>query len=60
MDGSCRHVVATLFEIMDFRNDQNVASVTSGPNQWIRRGTESYDAALITDLETSLHGDTNE
>ena len=30
MDGGCRHVVATLFEIMEFLNDKNKPSVTSG------------------------------
>ena len=38
MDGGCRHVVATLFEVMEFLNDQNKQSVTSGECLWIRRG----------------------
>ncbi len=60
MDGSCRHVVATLFEIIDFREDQNAASVTSGPNLWVRRANDTDEAVLITDLETSLQADRNE
>ena len=35
-DGTCRHVVATIFELIDFINDKSKKSVTSGPCQWIR------------------------
>ena len=38
MDGGCRHIVATLFEVMEFLNDQNKQSVTSGECLGIRRG----------------------
>ncbi|KAK7105282.1 hypothetical protein V1264_016686 [Littorina saxatilis] len=36
IDGCCRHVLATLYEVIDFRNDEHRESVTSGPCLWVR------------------------
>ena len=47
-DGYCRHVVATIFELMDFFNDHKKKSVTSGRCQWVRR---SIQKSAITPIE---------
>ena len=54
IDGACRHVLATLFEIMDYISDQSKDSVTSGPCLWVRRNVKSSVPILITDLDTSI------
>ena len=54
LDGGCRHVVATLFEMESFFNDKKKESVTSGPCLWVKRATKSSEPVLVTDLDTSL------
>ena len=41
MDECCKHMVATLFEVLDFTQDFHKNSCTSGPCQWIRRANEA-------------------
>ena len=54
MDGACRHIAATLFEVMEFLDDQHKRSVTSGECLWIRRGTALESHSIpITDLKIS-------
>ena len=36
-DGYCRHVVATLYELITFLNDKSVTSVTSKTCKWVKR-----------------------
>lgn len=56
IDGGCRHVVTTLFEICDFLHDRNKASVTEGPCIRLRRASKTSEAVLVTDLDTRLTG----
>lgn len=52
MDGCCRHVFATLLEILDFREDASSKSVTSGPCLWLKRA-KTKEAVLVTELQIS-------
>lgn len=52
MDGCCRHVFATLLEILDFREDASSKSVTSGPSLWLKRA-KTKEAVLVTELQIS-------
>ena len=54
MDGCCRHVAATLFEIMDFQQDHVISSVTSGKCSWIKRSKQSTEAMSATGLQISI------
>ena len=57
MDGCCRHVIATLFEVLDFAQDASKKSCTSGPCQWVRRASEAAKLSQpfpATDLNTSV------
>ena len=54
MDGCCRHVIATVFDIINTTQDHGKASVTSGPCLWVRRGTETEEAIPVDCLETSV------
>lgn len=57
MDGSCRHVIATLFEIIDYMQDFSKQSCTSNPCQWVKRQTWSLDkppSVPVVELCTSL------
>ena len=47
-DGYCRHVVAAIFELMDFINDKSKQSITSGPCQWERRKVKTSNITPIT------------
>ena len=60
MDGGCRHIVATLFEVCDFIHDRNRDSVTSGPCLWVKRAATTSEPVLVTDLETSFTETTND
>ncbi|KAK7096242.1 hypothetical protein V1264_005559 [Littorina saxatilis] len=51
MDGCCRHILASLYEVINFVEDKQV-SVTSGACQWVRRSNIDDNAMLITDVET--------
>ena len=53
-DGYCRHVVATIFELMDFIDDSKKKSVTSGKCQWIRRSARISAPTPIENLEIGL------
>ncbi|XP_070579172.1 uncharacterized protein [Ptychodera flava] len=60
VDGYCRHVVATLFEIMDYLQDGMRRSVTSGPCLWVRRPSQNdtvSDPQEVTSLQTNLGRD---
>lgn len=52
-------MVATLFEIIGFQEDNNVASVTSGQCQWIARAKPAMttDAVEVHELEIGLSSD---
>ena len=54
MDGTCRHVACTLFEVMDYISDKHKDSVTSGPCLRMRRNTKTTQPVLVTELETSI------
>ena len=55
IDGGCRHIAATLFEVMEFRNDSNQVSVTSQSCMWVRRGPKkTTNIVLVTDLQTDI------
>ena len=56
MDGGCRHVVATLFEVMEFLNDQNKQSVTSQECLWIKRGNRQADEKAIPVTQLNIQG----
>ena len=57
MDGFCRQIVALLFEIVDYRDDSNAKSVTSGPCLWKRRPKKiNTDGTLATDIDISVKG----
>ena len=53
VDGCCRHILAPLYEVIDFKEDQRKISVTSGPCLWMRRATADQNAVLLTDIITS-------
>lgn len=53
LDGYCRHVLATLYEVIDYRTDSKT-SVTSESCRWVRRATESSNGVLLTDIQTDL------
>ena len=53
-DGYCRHVVATIFELMDFIDDSKKKSVTSGKCQCFRRSARNSAPTPIDNLEISL------
>ena len=54
IDGACRHVACTLFEVMDYISDKHKDSVTSGPCLWTRRNTKTTQPVLVTELETNI------
>ena len=54
MDGCCRHVIATVFEVINTSHDHAKSSVTSGPCLWVRRGQETEDTLPVDHLETSI------
>ena len=54
IDGCCRHAAATLFEVMDFQADNNVASVTSGLCVWKQRIINTPSAVLAAELPSAL------
>lgn len=57
IDGSCRHVVATLFEVLDFVDDYKKSSCTSVPCVWVRRASQLQQLGqpvTAADLETSV------
>ena len=41
IDGMCRHVVTTLFEVINYIDDKNKDSVTSVPCIWVRKSTKT-------------------
>ena len=49
--------MATLFEVIDFRDDNKKTSVTSGPCLWIRHATVDQSAAELTAMVTSSSHD---
>ena len=53
-DGYCRHVVATLFEIIQFMQDAKTKSVTSGPCLWVFKQRIAENPVLATELQTNL------
>jgi hypothetical protein len=53
VDGACRHLVATLFEVIDFVQDSKKENVTSGYCKWVKRAKGNEDPILFTELETS-------
>ncbi|KAK7112307.1 hypothetical protein V1264_011779 [Littorina saxatilis] len=53
LDGYCRHVLATLYEVIDYRTDSKT-SVTSESCRWVRRATECSNGVLLTDIQTDL------
>ena len=54
VDGCCRHVAATLFEIHDYQNDQLQSSVTSGSCIWMPRAGPSTDAVEATAMQIGI------
>ena len=50
----CRHIVTTLFEVMDYIDDRNKDSVTSAPCVWVRRSPKTTEPVLVTELDTQL------
>ncbi|XP_052804931.1 uncharacterized protein LOC128234619 [Mya arenaria] len=57
IDGYCRHVVATLFEVLDFVQDFKKTSCTSGPCMWVRRASQADQLGKsipASQLETSI------
>ncbi|XP_052820540.1 uncharacterized protein LOC128246395 [Mya arenaria] len=57
IDGCCRHVVATLFEVLDFVKDFKKTSCTSGPCMWVRRASQANQLGKpipASQLETSI------
>lgn len=54
IDGCCRHIAATLFEIIKFQEDNNLSSCTSSQCQWVKRGIPTTEAVEITELQTSI------
>ena len=46
--------MATIFELMDFIDDNKKKSVTSGKCQWIRRSARNSAPTPIENLEISL------
>ena len=57
IDGCCRHVVATLFEVLDFVQDFKKTSCTSGPCMWVRRASQADQLGKpipASQLETSI------
>ena len=56
MDGACRHIAATLFDIMEFLGDEQKKSVTSGECIWIRpcKVSKKEHAVPIKDLKISI------
>lgn len=57
IDGCCRHVVATLFEVNDYQNDFMKVSCTSQPCSWIRRPCQADHlgkAIPVAQLDTSV------
>lgn len=57
VDGSCRHVVATLFEVLDFVDDYKKSSCTSVPCVWVRRASQLQQLGqpvTAVDLDTSV------
>ena len=54
IDGGCRHVAATLFEIEDFQNDQLKSSVTSGKCLWVKKSKTTTEPVMATGLNTSI------
>ena len=54
IDGCCRHVAATLFEVQDFQDDRLKSSVTSGKCSWVKRSTAITEAVDATALQTSI------
>ena len=58
LDGCCRHVAATLFEIVEFQNDNNKSSVTSGKCAWVQRASKKPSEAMeATGLQTGVTSD---
>ena len=57
IDGYCRHVVATLFEVLDFLHDEGKTTCTSKPCTWRRRACEADKLTQpipATQLDTSV------
>lgn len=57
IDGCCRHVVATLFEINDYQNDSEKKSCTSHACSWVRRSSQAENIGKpipVADLDTSV------
>ena len=58
-DGTCRHVVATLFEICEYSEEIHKVSVTSQPCQWTKkRKMNESNPKAITELNLA-QPDTN-
>ena len=58
IDGCCRHVAASLFDIMEFQADNQVSSVTSGICCWKQRVVNQQSAVSAMELPSAL--DTSE
>ena len=56
IDGCCRHVAATLFEVLKFQQDYDVKSVTSGKCLWVARAkpASSSEAVEVHNLQISI------
>ena len=54
VESTCRHAVATIFELIDFINDKSKKSVTLGPCQWIQRNTCTPTVLPIEQIDLSL------
>ena len=55
-DGACRHTVAAIFEIIEFSDEENKVSVTSGPCQWKRKAQSDGRPGTVAELKTALPG----
>ncbi len=54
IDGYCRHIVAVLFEFMEYVDDYSKTSVTSGPCLWVRKSTHVQESTLATKIKTNI------
>ncbi|XP_052215606.1 uncharacterized protein LOC127834067 [Dreissena polymorpha] len=57
IDGCCRHVVATLFEVLDFIENFKSTSCTSEPCLWVRRASQVDQLGKVisaVEMETSV------
>ncbi len=54
IDGYCRHVVAVLFQLIQYVDDHSKKSVTSGPCLWVRRAKRSHEPVMATKIKTKI------